>query len=58
MTESSLKQKEQVKFPRISTKQKSLPEEYNKQPVLDEVSAKSWIYYTPTTQYGKNYCYK
>lgn len=53
MTESFFKSKDKVKFPRISTKPRSLPGENNKQLFLDEVSAKSWIYYTPTAQYGK-----
>ena len=45
---------DQVKFPKIKSKPKSLPEEKNIQSLLNQVSAKAWLYYTAETQYGKS----
>jgi hypothetical protein len=42
-----------VKFPPITKKSKSLPSNSKSTPSsLDLVTAKSWMYSTPNTQYG------
>ena len=46
--------KQNIKFPRIASKTKSFPGDILKKVILDDVSAKSWLYYSPVTQYGNH----
>jgi len=47
-------EKELVKFPKISYKSKSVPSNAKTSAnSLDQITAKSWYYCTPNTQYGK-----
>lgn len=43
---------DQVKFPKIKSKPKSLPEDKNIQALIAQVTAKAWLYYNSSTQYG------
>lgn len=48
--------KNKIKFPRIEThKARSLPGEKRFSSLLDEVSARAWIYCTPSSEYGTLY---
>ena len=46
-------EKESVKFPRIPHKSKSMPSNPRNASITDLITAKSWLYCTPTSQYGK-----
>ncbi len=46
-------ERDQVKFPRIEHKSRSVPGNYRSQSSPhDSVSAKSWFYCTPNSQFG------
>lgn len=41
-----------VRFPRIETKTRSLPGDKRLASLVDEITAKSWLYSSPGSEYG------
>jgi hypothetical protein len=53
MSYTDLSERETIKFPKITHKNKSVPSNIkNIQNELDYISAKSWFYCTPHSTYG------
>ena len=48
--------RDQIKFPKITMKAKSLPGSKKDPNSIDMVSAKSWLYYTPNGIQGILFC--